>query len=178
MRKQLCTSSELSNWTLAASVPGLSWVMNTWKWRTLQLPYRPTGQTEGGEDQKKKLECLVEFLFIIREWSYIRSIVPSFFLSFFSLSRHAIEVNKRDYRAWYGLGQTYEILKMPFYCLYYYRKAHQLRYGSWQRERAFFYKSSPESKYFLKRKKVNTWTVINHKQALFALTWDDFLLQT
>lgn len=42
--------------------------------------------------------------------------------------RHAIEVNKRDYRAWYGLGQTYEILKMPFYCLYYYRKAHQLRY--------------------------------------------------
>lgn len=44
-------------------------------------------------------------------------------------ARHAIEVNKRDYRAWYGLGQTYEILKMPFYCLYYYRKAHQLRYG-------------------------------------------------
>lgn len=42
--------------------------------------------------------------------------------------RHAIEVNKRDYRAWYGLGQTYEILKMPFYCLYYYRKAHQLRF--------------------------------------------------
>ncbi|MEE6479946.1 hypothetical protein FKM82_012415 [Ascaphus truei] len=41
--------------------------------------------------------------------------------------RHAIEVNKRDYRAWYGLGQTYEILKMPFYCLYYYRRAHQLR---------------------------------------------------
>ena len=45
----------------------------------------------------------------------------------FSSNRHAIEVNKRDYRAWYGLGQTYEILKMPFYCLYYYRKAHQLR---------------------------------------------------
>ena len=44
-----------------------------------------------------------------------------------SSNRHAIEVNKRDYRAWYGLGQTYEILKMPFYCLYYYRKAHQLR---------------------------------------------------
>lgn len=42
--------------------------------------------------------------------------------------RHAIEVNKRDYRAWYGLGQTYEILKMPFYSVYYYRKAHQLRY--------------------------------------------------
>ena len=56
--------------------------------------------------------------------------------------RHAIEVNPRDYRAWYvnkqltvpkcqqtpffhryGLGQTYEILKMHSYCLYYYKKA-------------------------------------------------------
>ncbi|KAG7256030.1 hypothetical protein CRUP_002611, partial [Coryphaenoides rupestris] len=45
------------------------------------------------------------------------------------IGEHAIEVNKRDYRAWYGLGQTYEILKMPFYCLYYYRKAHQLFLG-------------------------------------------------
>uniref|UniRef100_A0A8C1KJ12 CDC23 (cell division cycle 23, yeast, homolog) n=1 Tax=Cyprinus carpio TaxID=7962 RepID=A0A8C1KJ12_CYPCA len=42
--------------------------------------------------------------------------------SYFSetLYLHAIEVNKRDYRAWYGLGQTYGILKMPFYSLYYY----------------------------------------------------------
>ena len=39
-----------------------------------------------------------------------------------------LEVNCRDYRAWYGLGQTYEILKMPFYCLYYYRQAHKFRY--------------------------------------------------
>ena len=38
------------------------------------------------------------------------------------LHRQAIEVNRRDYRAWYGLGQTYEILKMPFYCLYYYKQ--------------------------------------------------------
>ena len=38
-----------------------------------------------------------------------------------------LDVNKRDYRAWYGLGQTYELLKMPFYCLYYYKKAQELR---------------------------------------------------
>ena len=38
-----------------------------------------------------------------------------------------IEVNQRDYRAWYGLGQIYEILKMPFYCLYYFRRAQMLR---------------------------------------------------
>ena len=38
-----------------------------------------------------------------------------------------LEVNRRDYRAWYGLGQTYEILKMYHYCLYYYRQAQQLR---------------------------------------------------
>lgn len=37
------------------------------------------------------------------------------------------EVNRRDYRAWYGLGQTYEIIKMPYYCLYYYKQAQQLR---------------------------------------------------
>lgn len=37
------------------------------------------------------------------------------------------EVNRRDYRAWYGLGQTYEILKMPIYGLYYYKQAQLLR---------------------------------------------------
>eukprot|EP00057_Strongylocentrotus_purpuratus_P027870 XP_011682344.1 PREDICTED: cell division cycle protein 23 homolog [Strongylocentrotus purpuratus] len=37
------------------------------------------------------------------------------------------EVNKRDFRAWYGLGQTYDILRMPFYSLYYYRQAQQVR---------------------------------------------------
>lgn len=51
----------------------------------------------------------------------------SLMVSLVSFTRHAIEVNKRDYRAWYGLGQTYEILKLHFYCLYYYRRAHQLR---------------------------------------------------
>lgn len=40
---------------------------------------------------------------------------------------HIFLILQRSYRAWYGLGQTYEILKMPFYSLYYYRKAHQLR---------------------------------------------------
>jgi hypothetical protein len=35
--------------------------------------------------------------------------------------RQAIEVSPRDYRAWYGLGQTYELLQMPYYALYYYR---------------------------------------------------------
>ena len=38
-----------------------------------------------------------------------------------------LEVNRRDYRAWYGLGQTYEILKMPSYSLYYYKQAQNLR---------------------------------------------------
>jgi len=36
--------------------------------------------------------------------------------------RRGVDVNPRDYRAWYGLGQTYEILTMFFYALYYYRK--------------------------------------------------------
>ncbi len=37
------------------------------------------------------------------------------------------EINRRDYRAWYGLGQIYEILKMYFYSLYYFRQAQVLR---------------------------------------------------
>lgn len=41
--------------------------------------------------------------------------------------RKAVEVNKRDYRAWYGLGQAYEIIKMHYYSLYYFKIAHQLR---------------------------------------------------
>ena len=32
-----------------------------------------------------------------------------------------------DYRAWYGLGQTYELLKMHHYCLYYFKQAQELR---------------------------------------------------
>lgn len=38
-----------------------------------------------------------------------------------------VEVSPRDYRAWYGLGQTYELLKMPYYSLYYFKEAQKLR---------------------------------------------------
>lgn len=41
--------------------------------------------------------------------------------------RRAVQLSPRDYRAWYGLGQTYELLRMPFYALYYFRRATQLR---------------------------------------------------
>ena len=41
--------------------------------------------------------------------------------------RRALDINPRDYRAWYGLGQTYEILQMHFYSLHYFRKATALR---------------------------------------------------
>jgi hypothetical protein len=37
------------------------------------------------------------------------------------------DVNRKDYRAWYGLGQTYELLGEPFYALNYYQKATALR---------------------------------------------------
>lgn len=37
--------------------------------------------------------------------------------------RNAVALNPRDYRAWYGLGQTYELLSMPHYALHYYRWA-------------------------------------------------------
>lgn len=37
------------------------------------------------------------------------------------------DLNHRDFRAWYGLGQTYEILKLPYYAIYYYEKSAELR---------------------------------------------------
>jgi len=37
------------------------------------------------------------------------------------------EINPRDYRAWYGLGQTYEIKNMFTYALYSFRHAQRLQ---------------------------------------------------
>ena len=36
-------------------------------------------------------------------------------------------MNRKDYRAWYGLGQAYEFLNMPQYALHYYQYATALR---------------------------------------------------
>jgi anaphase-promoting complex subunit 8 len=38
------------------------------------------------------------------------------------------DVNAKDYRAWYGLGQAYELLDMPMYAIEYYNQATALRY--------------------------------------------------
>lgn len=43
--------------------------------------------------------------------------------------RKAVDCNPRDYRALYGLGQLYEVLKLTQYAIYYYHKAALLRYG-------------------------------------------------
>lgn len=119
MRKQPYISRELWNWILGILGPGHWWDMSTWRWRTHLLLFRLIGELLvggwGGADC-----CDVKSLYwVCKSLTLILPSYPSL--------RHAIEVNKRDYRAWYGLGQTYEILKMPFYCLYYYRRAHQLR---------------------------------------------------
>jgi anaphase-promoting complex subunit 8 len=41
--------------------------------------------------------------------------------------RQAVDVNPSDYRAWYGLGQAYELNRMFYYSLHYYNKAKSLR---------------------------------------------------
>lgn len=38
-----------------------------------------------------------------------------------------LDVNRKDYRAWYGLGQAYELLSMHHYALHYYQHATALR---------------------------------------------------
>lgn len=65
MRRQLCTSSGPSSWTLAALAPGPSWAMSTWKWRTLRLPSRPTGQDDGVFTHCQTFHSSVEELYQI-----------------------------------------------------------------------------------------------------------------
>lgn len=38
------------------------------------------------------------------------------------------DINKKDYRAWHGLGQAYELLDMPQYTLHYFQRSTALRY--------------------------------------------------
>jgi tetratricopeptide (TPR) repeat protein len=38
------------------------------------------------------------------------------------------DVNRKDYRAWYGLGQAYELLNMHQYALHYFQQATSLRH--------------------------------------------------
>ena len=37
------------------------------------------------------------------------------------------DIERKDYRAWYGLGQAYELLNMHHYALYYLQKAASLK---------------------------------------------------
>lgn len=41
--------------------------------------------------------------------------------------RRALSVDKRDFRAWYGLGQTHEILYLHHHALHYFKQATALR---------------------------------------------------
>ncbi len=41
--------------------------------------------------------------------------------------RRAVDINDRDFRAWYALGQAYEILGLDSYALWYFHKACALR---------------------------------------------------
>lgn len=39
----------------------------------------------------------------------------------------AVDTSASDFRAWYGLGQTYEMLHLYQYALYYFKKAASLK---------------------------------------------------
>jgi hypothetical protein len=49
--------------------------------------------------------------------------VPSPLISLVLQDGTEIDLNRSDYRAWYGLGQVYEMLEMHYYALYYYEHA-------------------------------------------------------
>lgn len=41
--------------------------------------------------------------------------------------RRVVDINRKDHKAWYGLGQAYEILGMNLYALFYFQRASSLR---------------------------------------------------
>jgi anaphase-promoting complex subunit 8 len=41
-------------------------------------------------------------------------------------------LNRSDYRAWYGLGQVYEMLEMHYYALYYFEHALVYKSSDWR----------------------------------------------
>ena len=61
--------------------------------------------------------------------AYRRAVGKRSFLTFsWRLTHfHEEDVNRKDYRAWYGLGQAYELLSMHHYALHYYQRATALR---------------------------------------------------
>lgn len=59
--------------------------------------------------------------------SYRRAIGSYLAWSRSPISPNCADVNRKDYRAWYGLGQAYELLNMHFYSLHYYEHATALR---------------------------------------------------
>lgn len=44
-----------------------------------------------------------------------------------NLTGISLDVNRKDYRAWYGLGQAYELMSMHNYALHYYQRATALK---------------------------------------------------
>ena len=42
------------------------------------------------------------------------------------------ELDQTDYRAWYGMAQTYEMLEMHYYAIYYYQQATTYRPMDWR----------------------------------------------
>ena len=43
------------------------------------------------------------------------------------ITNNNVDVNRKDYRAWYGLGLSYEVLEMDYYALFYFQRAASLR---------------------------------------------------
>lgn len=49
------------------------------------------------------------------------------FESIVFLTQSILDINPKEFRAWYGLGQTYEILEMFSYALYFFKNALKLQ---------------------------------------------------
>jgi DNA-binding transcriptional MerR regulator len=115
MKRRSSTSSVRSN-LIGLSLPrGRSWATSSSSSRMLM---RRSSRIEG-------LSVRVHFLC---SFTSLRNSSDKFLYCQYWYIFAYTDVSRKDYRAWYGLGQAYELLGMHQYSLHYYQQAGALRY--------------------------------------------------
>ena len=91
---------------------GCCWDTSTWNCATALWPLRPTAKELVGAYCIDNGDSLVCYNGNQADYFYCTT---------------NAEINKNDFRGYYGLGNAYEILKMPYFALHYFRQAHKLK---------------------------------------------------
>lgn len=95
---------------------GFWWVMSSWRWRTprqllvtsLEGSLGQSGGTNHESSQKRDTVPISGACLHYAGYIWLWESPPAKAIDAY---RTAVTINQRDYRAWYGLGQTYELLR-------------------------------------------------------------------